>query len=69
MSSVPVQFLVFVFTSSQSCIGGRPELVVGEFPPDGSCIPVPIGSTYRAGIVAFSGGSGVRFVHNSYSVL
>ena len=55
LSSVPLQFLVLVFESQELC-GSRPELVPGETPPDGSCIPVELGTTYRAGIVATSGG-------------
>ena len=63
LSSVPLQFLFFVFTSNQPCTGGtRPSLVAGETPPDGSCIPVPFGTTYTAGLVASSGGSAVRYV-------
>ena len=61
LSSVPLQFLINVFPSSQPCTGSiQPSLVAGETPPDGSCIPVPFGTTYTAGIVASSGGSGVR---------
>ena len=61
MSSVPLQFLFNVFLSSQPCTGGiRPSLVAGETPPDNSCIPVPFGTTYMAGIVASSGGTSAR---------
>ena len=61
LSSVPIQFLVNVFSDSIPCNSvTRPELVPGETPTDGSCIPVPAGGTYRAGLVAYSGGSGVR---------
>ena len=63
LSSVPLQFLINVFANSQPCTGGiRPALVAGETPADRSCIPVPFGTTYRAGLVASSGGSGVRYV-------
>ena len=58
LSSIPLQFLVFVFSSSSSC-ASRPELV-GVTPPDGSCYPVPSGSTWSARIVAQSGSSSVR---------
>lgn len=54
LSSVPLQFLVLVFESQGPC--GSVELVPGETPPDGSCIPVELDTTYRAGIVATSGG-------------
>ena len=68
MSSVPLQFLVIVFTSSETCTGGiRPSLVSGETPADGSCIAVPINTTYRAGIVATSGSTSVRYIH-TYTV-
>ena len=62
LSSVPIQFLISVFSSSQPCynISIQPSLVAGETPPDRSCIPVPFGTTYTAGIVASSGGSSVR---------
>ena len=55
LSSVPLQFLVLVFESQEPC-DSQPELVPGETPPDGSCIPVELETTYRAGIVATSGG-------------
>ena len=62
MSSVPLQFLIFVFSNNQPCTGGvRPSLVDGEFPPDESCIPVPFMTTYTAGIVADSGGPSARY--------
>ena len=68
MSSVPLQFLITVFSSSLTCqvtIDTSPSLVPGETPPDGSCIPVPFGTTYTAAIVAYSGGSSTRWVHSS----
>ena len=61
MSSIPIQFLINVFVSSQPC-GTKPTLVPGETPPDGSCIPVPFGTTYHAGIVASTGSPGVRYI-------
>ena len=54
LSSVPLQFLVIVFESSQLC-SARPELVPGDTPPDGSCIPVELDTTFTASIVATSG--------------
>lgn len=61
MSSIPLQFLVFVFSSSASC-ASRP-MFVGVTPPDGSCYPVASGSTWTARIVAQSGSSSVRYVY------
>ena len=62
MSSIPIQFLAFVFTDCFSCdTNTAPALVLeGETPVDGSCIPVPSGTTYRARIVAYSGVSALR---------
>ena len=59
LSSIPLQFLVNVFSSSASC-ASRPELV-GVTPPDGSCYPVASGSTWTARIVAQSGSSSVQY--------
>ena len=56
LSSVPLQFLVRVFSIAEPC-GAKPILVQGETPPDGSCIPVEFGTTYTADIVATSGNS------------
>ena len=55
LSSVPLQFLVVVFSSNQLC-SAQPELVPGDTPPDGSCIPVKLDTTFTASIVATSGG-------------
>ena len=63
LSSIPLQFLLDVFSSPQMCTeGSRPTLVPGETPEDGSCIAVPFGSTYSALLVADSGGADVRWV-------
>ena len=59
LSSIPLQFLVYVFDSSASC-ASRPELV-SPTPPDGSCYPVATGSSWSARIVARSGSSSVRY--------
>ncbi len=59
LSSVPLQFLVELFSSSQPCNGTKPTLV-GETPPDDSCIPVPFGTTVRISVVAMVGDSSVR---------
>lgn len=51
LSSIPLQFLVFVPTTDASSCYDRPQLV-GATPPDGSCYPVAYGSTWSAHIVA-----------------
>ena len=60
LSSVPLQFLVDVFTSSASCASGTQPEFVGVTRVDGSCVGVP--STYQEPIIAKTGGSSVRFV-------
>jgi len=58
LSSVPLQFLVFVSTSNTPC-SSRPEFV----PPtrvDASCIGVPFNTTYDEPIIAQSGGETIR---------
>ena len=63
LSSIPLQFLINVFSSSRLCgTPDRPFLVAGETPADDSCIPVPFGTTYTAGIVASSNSSLHRLV-------
>ena len=62
LSSVPLQFLVIVFSSNESC-SSQPELVPGDTPPDGSCIPVELDTTFTASIVATSGD--LRYSYNS----
>ena len=61
LSSVPLQFLVNVFTSTASCTSATQPQFVGVTRVDGSCVGVP--STYQEPIIAKSGGSSVRFVH------
>ena len=58
LSSVPLQFLVNVFTSMASCASGTEPKFVGITRVDGSCVGVP--STYQEPIIAKSGGPGVR---------
>ena len=60
LSSVPLQFLVELFSSSLSCIGINPVLV-GETIPDGACIAVPFGTTFRTSVVALVGHSSIRY--------
>ncbi len=53
LSSVPLQFIVSVFSSTLSC-ATQPVLVPRETPADDSCIPVEFGTTYMAVIEARS---------------
>ena len=58
LSSVPAQFLVLVFPSSEPC-SSRPEFV-GVTRVTGSCIGVPFNTTYHEPIIAQSGGAELR---------
>ena len=60
LSSVPLQFLVEVFSSTQSCFGTRPTLV-GETIPDEACIAVPFGTTFQTSVVAMVGHTSIRY--------
>ena len=60
LSSVPLQFIVEVFTSTVSCASGTQPELVGVTRVDGSCVGVP--STYQERIVAKSGDSSVKLV-------
>ncbi len=58
LSSVPLQFIVSVFTSAGACTS-RPEFV----PPtrvDRSCIAVPFNTLYAERIIAQSGSDEIR---------
>ena len=57
LSSIPVQFLAYVFNSTMPC-ASAPELV-DVTPPDGSCHPVAFGSTWSARIVAQAGSDSI----------
>ena len=61
LSSVPLQFLIRVFSSTAPCTR-RPELVEPTR-VDGSCIGVPLNTTWHEPLVAQSGAEGVRCVH------
>ena len=61
LSSVPLQFLILVFTSTSSC-NRRPEFVAPTR-VDGSCIGIPFSTTWHESIIATSGAAGVRYVH------
>ena len=60
LSSVPVQFLVLVFSSDQPC-SQKPELV-GVTRAPGSCIAVPFNTTFHEPLIATSGGPDVRCI-------
>ncbi|XP_041361403.1 uncharacterized protein LOC121377467 [Gigantopelta aegis] len=53
LSSIPLQFLVFVFTSNANC-SSQPEFI-GDTRADESCVGVPTGTMYFEKIVVKSG--------------
>ena len=53
MSSVGLQFLVFVFSSTRPC-SDAPEFIPPT-PEDGSCVAIPPGGTFHTMLVAMSG--------------
>lgn len=58
MSSIPVQFIVSVFASSEACTSS--PLFVPPTRVHGSCVAIPFNSTYSEGVTAESGGAEVR---------
>ena len=52
LSSVPVQFLVYVFVSDEACTS-RPEFT-GRTRADKSCVGVPFGTTLHEQVVVRS---------------
>ena len=64
LSSVPLQFLVLVFTSSAPC-ASRPEFVEPTR-VDGSCVGVPFNTTWHEPLIAQSGAEGVRYIWYKY---
>ena len=58
MSSVPLQFLVNVSASNQSC--SEIPVLVPPTPSHGSCIAVPLGTNYTTSLIAYS-----RFTRSS----
>ena len=50
LSSIPLQFLVLVFSSDQAC-SSQPEFV-GVTPQDGACIGVPFNTLWSTKIIA-----------------
>ena len=59
MSSVPIQFLVNVFTSSASC-GNKPNFTSPPTPRDGDTFGIALGDTWEVTIIAVTSGPGVR---------
>ena len=55
LSSIPLQFIIEVFSSTAPCGSNQPEIVGGT-----RCVQVS--STYRERIVAQSGGCNIRYV-------
>ena len=64
LSSVPVQFLVLVFSSNEPC-SQKPEFV-GVTRVAGSCIGVPFNTTFHEPLIAISGGPDVRCVLRAF---
>ena len=62
LSSVPVQFLVLVFSSDQPC-SQKPEFV-GVTRVAGSCIDIPFNTTFHEPLIAITGGPDVRCICN-----
>ena len=60
LSSVPLQFLVNVYTNSTKC-GNNPTFV-DITRVDGSCVGVPLNGTFFEPIIAYSGGETFRLV-------
>ena len=58
LSSIPLQFLVYVFKSNEPC-DERPDFTK-ETRPKGSCIGIPPGGTYFDRIVVRAGGPSKR---------
>lgn len=58
LSSIPLQFLVYVFTSSEGC-DERPTFTK-ETRAEGSCIGIPPGGTYFDRIIVQAGGPSKR---------
>ena len=58
LSSIPLQFLVYVFQSNEGC-DERPEFTK-ETRAEGSCIGIPPGGTYFDRIIVRAGGPSKR---------
>ena len=58
LSSIPLQFVVEVYSSSLPCGSHQPQIIRGT-----RCVEVS--STYLERIVALSGGSSIRFALNN----
>ena len=60
ISSIPLQFLVYVFRSNEAC-DERPEFT-DETRAKESCIGIPPGGTYLDRIIVLAGGPSKRYV-------
>ena len=58
LSSIPLQFLVYVFNSNEAC-DEHPDFTE-ETRPKGSCIGIPPGGTYFDRIIVRAGGPSKR---------
>ena len=59
LSSIPLQFLVYVFNSNEAC-DERPDFTE-ETRPKGSCIGIPPGGTYFDRLIVRAGGPSKRW--------
>lgn len=57
MSSVPVQFLVNIVEAIPENVTA--PAFVGDIPGDGTCITIPVGSTFNLRLTARSGGDDI----------
>lgn len=60
LSSIPLQFLVYVFNSNEAC-DERPDFTE-ETRAKGSCIGIPPGGTYFDRIIVRAGGPSKRYL-------
>ena len=52
MSSVPLQFMIYQFSSTEGC-GVKPQFD-DDTPEDGACIAIPSGTTYQTTLTAYT---------------
>ena len=62
ISVVPLQFLIKVERSSSPCEAAQPPKLVLPGLPDGTCVPIPAGSTYTTILSAQTISRSSRFV-------
>ncbi|XP_052774203.1 uncharacterized protein LOC128212867 isoform X2 [Mya arenaria] len=61
LSSIPVQFLIFVYTANENETCGQSMVFINPTPPDDACIGIPEGQVYSSAIA-------VRVVHSDRSI-